>query len=434
MVDSRPTQQRRQPYSQRGRSNWVKQRAVGGRNWQAKEGVTKKAKKRKFKRVQWTNWAARNRKFDSSIEVDPNWGEPLSVIQFTTLAPLSTPAPKGSTLESYGCLELFNDSYSRLTSRQEKPLERNWAVDRKFYQVTSSDDPVLQRLSKTDTGNVFITDSILAVLMTSLRSKYSWDIVVKKKGDNIFFDKRDNSALDYLTVNENSTDPPQEESSVAANALQSLHKEATFINYNFSQQILLDTKSNNLQYPKPNPFKQDEDNMASLAYFYRSFPLDAKNKVVVRSEVDGYQTDNDKKELFVAKSLNEYDLRITGGWRQKLETQRAGTFATEVKNNNTKLARWGVQAYLAEADLIKLGFVSRTSLHDPYSHVVLGVETHRANKFLPNMGCDVNQFWGVFQYLVNQIRSFEEDGRYLILRSPNEKQLMVYRVGNTDLR
>ena len=40
---------------------------------------------------------------------------------------------------------------------------------------------------------VFATDTILATLMTCARSKYSWDIVVYREGDYLFFDKRDTS-------------------------------------------------------------------------------------------------------------------------------------------------------------------------------------------------------------------------------------------------
>ena len=48
------------------------------------------------------------------------------------------------------------------------------------------------QLAKTE-GNVYATDSILATLMCSIRSNYSWDIIVQKVGGKLFFDKRDDS-------------------------------------------------------------------------------------------------------------------------------------------------------------------------------------------------------------------------------------------------
>ncbi len=67
---------------------------------------------------------------------------------------------------------------------------------KEFYRVTTTDDPVLEKLAVDGTGQVFITDTILAHLMTCTRSVYPWDIVVTKIPGNIFFfDKRDNSTF-----------------------------------------------------------------------------------------------------------------------------------------------------------------------------------------------------------------------------------------------
>jgi translation initiation factor 3 subunit D len=49
---------------------------------------------------------------------------------------------------------------------------------------------------------VFVTDSILTTIMCAAKSVYSWDVVVTRVGDKLFFDKREGSSLDLLTVNE----------------------------------------------------------------------------------------------------------------------------------------------------------------------------------------------------------------------------------------
>lgn len=54
-------------------------------------------------------------------------------------------------------------------------------------------------LESEDVGTVFATDAILSTLMCSPRSMYSWDIVVQRVGNKLFFDKRD-AAFDLLTV------------------------------------------------------------------------------------------------------------------------------------------------------------------------------------------------------------------------------------------
>lgn len=101
---------------------------------------------------------------------------------------------------------------------------------------------------------MYATDSILATLMCSIRSNYSWDVIVQKVGGKLFFDKRDDSEfgtfkveihidlnsltisfIDLLTVSETSNEPPQEE---GINSPRNLALEATFINHNFSQQVM----------------------------------------------------------------------------------------------------------------------------------------------------------------------------------------------------
>ena len=47
---------------------------------------------------------------------------------------------------------------------------------------------------------MFVTDDVLAALMCAPRSAYPWDVVVTRRGDTLFFDKRTNSSLDFLTV------------------------------------------------------------------------------------------------------------------------------------------------------------------------------------------------------------------------------------------
>lgn len=108
-------------------------------------------------------------------------------------------------------------------------------------------------------GNVYATDSVLATLMCCTRSNYSWDIVIEKVGGKLFFDKRDNTEFgmycyvvtltfnflslttlfvsDLLTVNETAIEPPQEDPT-GLNSPKNLSLEATFINHNFSQQVL----------------------------------------------------------------------------------------------------------------------------------------------------------------------------------------------------
>ena len=83
-----------------------------------------------------------------------------------------------------------------------------------------------------------MTDVLLTSLMCAPRSVYSWDIVVTRAGDKLFFDKRDGSNLDYLTVAETAPESVLEEKD-NINGVQQLSQEATGVNQAFSQQVCI---------------------------------------------------------------------------------------------------------------------------------------------------------------------------------------------------
>lgn len=91
---------------------------------------------------------------------------------------------------SCGTLEFYNKATDRVTSMTDTILER---TDRIFFNVTTSDDPIIRQLSMENRGTVFATDVILAHLMSCTKSVLPWDIIVTKVGSKIFFDKRDGS-------------------------------------------------------------------------------------------------------------------------------------------------------------------------------------------------------------------------------------------------
>lgn len=141
---------------------------------------------------------------DASVTVRPDWTT-IEEMDFPRLTKLSLPSVKeGEDIICCGALEYYDKTVDRVNIKNERPLQR---VDRIFHTVTTTDDPIIRLLSKT-IGNVYATDAILATIMCSTRSNYSWDVVIEKIGDKLFMDKRD-TEFDLLTVNETAVEPPQ---------------------------------------------------------------------------------------------------------------------------------------------------------------------------------------------------------------------------------
>ena len=82
----------------------------------------------------------------------------------------------------------------------------------------------------------------------------------------VFLDKRDNTEFDLLTVSETAAEPPQEEGA-NLNSPRNLALEATFVNHNFSQQVLR-SDGEKYKFDMENPFvdADEEGEVASVAY------------------------------------------------------------------------------------------------------------------------------------------------------------------------
>jgi len=370
-----------------------------------------------------------------------------------------------------GFLDTYNEAYDKCSVRKPATLKRS--ENKEFYPVTTTDDPVIEQLAVSNVGNVFATDAILAHLMTCTRSVYPWDVIVQKLPGSgaIFFDKRDSSQFDYLTVNETANVPPaaagkndETADPDGINTPERLSLEATMINQNFSQQILrsgVRGGGNSLRktFDNPNPFydEDDTDGMepASVAYRYRRFDLGNDIDLVCRSELHGtvrkkmpVSTSNSSNsnagnsndgelQYLTAFALNECPPPPPGpgggpvpghiNWREKIDSQRGAVLATELKNNAFKLARWTAQSMLAGADQMKVGFVSRANVKNAYEHQVLATQTYRPKDFAGQITLNEGSMWSVVRMLVKLFRD-QKEGKYVVMRDPNKPVIRVFAV------
>ena len=323
------------------------------------------------RRFGWKDWDKPQRNRDASVSIKPEW-KMLEEIDFNRLAKLNLETDEGEDVDSYGFLNYYDRANDKAAGT--KTAERRLAVqDRLFFNPTASDDPVIEELSQKDEATIFATDSVLSMIMCAPRSVYPWDIVIVREENKIFLDKREGSQIDYVSVNENATDPPldvSEGNKEAINAPQALSMEASFIVQNFAIQTLNEA-AGKYEFPKPNPFyspDEDSEPLGSKAYKYRRFDLSLNEEepmhLIVRTELDAVvkASTGAQEQFLTIKALNEFDDRAQGSggalnWRQKLGSQLGAVVATEMKNNSCKLARWTTQSILANAHQMKLGYL-----------------------------------------------------------------------------
>ncbi|KAI9722692.1 MAG: hypothetical protein M1812_001623 [Candelaria pacifica] len=390
----------------------------------------------------WKDWDKPQRNRDSSVNIKPDWAM-LEEIDFNRLAKLNLETSEGEDIENYGFLYYYDRSYDK---QPIKNVERKLnVVDRAAYNVTTSSDPVIQELAEKDEATIFATDNILSMLMCAPRSVYSWDLVILRQGNKVFLDKRDGSSLDMVTVNENAADAPLEASEGNKDTINNpgaLALEATFINHNFANQVVIESDTSRQEMPHENPFynpSEETEALASKAYKYRRFDLSLEKDeeplhMIVRTEIDAVSKNNisGEDQLITVKALNEFDSKAQGSggaldWRTKLVGQRGAVVATEMKNNSCKLARWTMQSILAKADVMKLGFVSRAAPKSNDRHVILGVVGYQPRKFADQMNLSLSNGWGIVRTIIDMCLKMPE-GKYVLVKDPNKPVLRLYEV------
>ncbi|GAA6043996.1 hypothetical protein JCM8097_000182 [Rhodosporidiobolus ruineniae] len=376
---------------------------------------------------------------DASVAIGNDW-QPLEEIEFSRLNKLrlDVDIDEAETLSQHGFLYEYDRTYDRVNTKNEKPLQ---IVDRVRYNPSTSDDPVIQELAAKDRAQIFVTDTILSMIMTAQRSVNPWDIILTREGDKLFLDKREGGPFDYPSVNENAADPPAENEKDTLNSPSALSLEATYVNQNFAFQVVREDPSARVELDHPNPFYQAElesEPLASCGFRYRKFDLsiteDEDVQLVVRTEVDAYTKANQNEEpaYISIKTLNEFDSRAQGSggapdWRTKLDSQRGAVVATEMKNNSSKLARWAVQSILAGAEQMKMGYVSRANPRDASRHTILGSQWYKPRDFAGQMNVNLANGWGIVR-TVADLALKQPEGKYVLLKDPNKPLIRLYRV------
>lgn len=212
--------------------------------------------------------------------------------------------------------------------------------------------------------------------------------------------------------------------------------EALFINQNFRRQALKRTEKP-ITFEHARALFEDESSnaRAECLYKYRKWNLGKTDDgqpitLVARTEIDGAQpssTAGKPPQFLTIKAFNEWDSNQAGGvrWRTKLDTQKAAVLATEMKNNSCKLAKWTLQAILANSDYLKFGYVSRVNARNSAQHEILGMQQFRPQDFANNIALNLDNSFGVLR-VVCEFLLKQAPGKYLLLKDPLQPVVRIY--------
>ncbi|ETV87880.1 hypothetical protein H257_01301 [Aphanomyces astaci] len=359
----------------------------------------------------------------ASVQVSTEW-KLVQQFELMQLMKLQANIPPSEDLKTLGTLHKYDDNFDRISARTAKPLARFEVKEN--VAVTTTEDPVIESLATEGAGTVFATDAILAHLMSCPRSVYPWDIVVQRVNNLLFFDKRDiSSGVDLLSVNETALEPPNPDEPDSVNHPDRLAVEATDINTFFAHQVLRPAAEFSKAYG-PNPFP---DNTAPVAYKYRRWALNESVNLVARCEVNALSLKGDVEQTVKTFALNEWDPKLSGSidWRKKIDSQRGALLANELKNNAPKIAQWTHSALLANAGLMKLGYVTRHNTKDSQSHVILATQSYNPVDFAQQTSLNLTNAWGIIKMLVELFME-QPEGKYVMMKDPNKPVVRIYSV------
>lgn len=306
-----------------------------------------------------------------------------------------------------------------ITTAKPKLLNTKQVDSRGFITTTASSDPVMEGLKEK--ASIFITDTVLVTIMAMNRSVYPWDLQVTKANGKIFFDKLDESSVDQLSMNENNPEhmPDEDEPENSPNNPKRLSDEALRINKSF---LLSSITEPRMEF---GPVLNED---VPIGFKYRKWKINEET-VIVRTEIDTYTEENNAIVPMKLFAVNEYDTKITGGYKEKLETKKGQIFANEIKNNSCKISKWALKAMLAGVEIVKIAYVCREHPNATDKHHLVYVQKIRVQTLMQDLNLSYSNCWGVFKSVVDAIRK-EPDGKYVLIKDPMKPVVRIFSATN----
>ena len=167
---------------------------------------------------------------------------------------------------------------------------------------------------------------------------------------------------------------------------------------------------------------------AKKVYRYRRWTLDNRINVVVRSEIDAFVNEGNETQFVKICALNE--CHSQSDWKQHYETTRGALISLELRNNLSKVCRWLCQAFLAECNTFKIGFVTKPNPKEA-KHVVLTVEDMSTTNLSNTVSFRLKENWSILK-TVADIVSKQDDGVYALVKQAYKQSIKIYQVPERD--
>lgn len=378
-------------------------------------------------------WGARyndkqsQQKREASIDVKPEW-QMLDEIEFSRLSKLQLDPEDPVELGSHGTAKVYDRSCDKITARTERALPHAGPSTEPIHRLTSLEDDVLARnLALKSNCNVLVSDVVASMLMSCQRTVLPWDVVVKKRDNCLIFDKRPESDIDLVYVNENSLEVNKEGSDESFNSPKALALEATRISQVLSSVV---SKKETVS------LSERPSSMDSTPIRYTKVILGDEVQVLVRGQICALKDTDLKNSPISLVSLLQYDQKCSNSmdWRLKLDTQGGAILAQEIHNNHSLLSKAVFKALLLGIDIIKVAYVSRVSSRDRSRHSLLGLQEYEPYELASQMNLNVPNGFGILRAVVDLCKDLPSGENLVLMRDPNKPMLRLYEMRSATAR
>lgn len=391
------------------------------------------------KKNNWHNKNDNQFKFEPSIQTPANWQHKKDV-WLDTISSLNFDISAGNLsqeiLGKYGKARTIKEKGLKKIM-PNKPIPIKMRSQFKRNLVSASDDPHM----KTFEGDVFITGELMAALMTCNFAKLSFDFIVTKEDDKLYFDLRSESNLHTPQPDEGCARFIVKEAA-GEKYLKAIAEEADKLGKSFHRFCLNHKADATMGVDGPSDFDNQFKQLNSTSYMYKRYTIggnsDDPYTIVTRLRADGYDLDGNPVLICPTTQHSFRKSYQASEWNKEIARKFGACKSTDVKNNRFRYCRWALEATLGDIDSLVLGFISRQFAEQATTHHVLQVKTISRREFAQKW-CNLrstSKRWGLLDAIIQEFRNPEtEDGKYCVQRdsNPEKERLSISQVDDRDL-
>jgi len=364
-------------------------------------------------------------KFKDNTNVQSDWNYILDVNN-TNFNKMPVNNVKVADIATVGSIGEYDKAWEGKLSQNKKNAPFTLPNTISFNTGPRNDKFLLDLIEKergTESLTIYTTDVLLSAVLTTKNSVFPWDVTVTKEGNQIFLEQSEKNKLNYidiLTVNENTAkDLPEDEKDLLKLCIESTNVNKKFVELSTKGTETKDFSSGNASQSEVPDRK---------AYRYRRWTLDNKINIVVRSEIDAFVKEGNETQFVKVCALNE--CQSQSDWKQHYETNRGALISSELRTNLSKVCRWLCQAFLAECNTFKIGFVTKPNPKEA-KHTVLTVEDMTTVNLSNTVSFRIKDNWSIIKTVADLI-SKQEDGVFALVKQAYKQSIRIYQVPERD--